>query len=163
MKTTGQLTGKAYTSDAQYYEFLGASRQGVLYDWTIRAWVTCTIRSPKTPADAVTPADADAQLEPDPWEMEMEHSRTKAANAACRQKAADRHAIIQATLIAYLMEHGPSPSAELAKEMGIKHTTIRSHLSRRGGTVYVRLYAADRRRKLWGVAGVHKQEGVQSG
>ncbi len=158
MKTTGDLSGSAYTSDEQYYEFLGAPKRAILWDWTRHCWVECTLRAPKTPADAVMPADADAQLDPDPWEID--NNQTKAANDACRQKAAARHAVIQDTLIAYLVEHGPSSSVELVEATGINYTTIRPHLSRRSGTIYVRLYAADRRRKLWGVVGVHTQQEV---
>ena len=158
------LQGNVYCGDPEareYEEMFTTPRLAMGYDWRTRRYYTFKLYGLRTHNDAVTPADPEAQLEPDPWGDEYGYHRSGNPNPHIAQKANHErgerhHARLQERIIVYLMEHGEA-SADTIMDAVRDITsirTLRNHLRQRLDTIYVK-------RKpnsfvtLWGVKGVH--------
>ncbi len=118
------------------------------YDPQAKAWIKRTVEYIDLGRPDSARADPDAQLKPERF---PEPDRAQAARAALRLNAIGRHAEIQAALIAYIMEHGPSSTVQMAEGTGLNKGTIGPHLSQRSGTIYERLHVPGHRHKVWNV------------
>lgn len=140
--------GRAFTTDEQYYEFWGAPKTGVIYDWTRRRWVRCVMQAPKTPQDAVTPVDADAAIADEPWERPT----TVQATHGSKRKAAANHAAMERVIVALMQQHGPLPMKRLMALTGKSRNFLQAHFDERLGTVY-EYYAANGKKFAFGLPG----------
>lgn len=153
MNTITRMTGTVYTPDADYNEFLGAQYTRIIYDWTRRCWMRCTMQAPKMPKDTVPSADPDAAIADEPWERD----RWGAARAAYKLKSEKLHAELESKLVAHLRKHGPQTVPVLRQATGTLNKMLRDHLNARDGTVYCRIIISERKQN-WGLVGLHDQE-----
>lgn len=111
MNATITTVGRAYTSDTDYNEFLGAQYERIIYDWTIRQWRRCTMQAPKTPQDSVQAGDADAELVA---ERLPRDPKADARIYAARVQAGERrNEAARENIVAYLRVHGPQHFSKL--------------------------------------------------
>jgi hypothetical protein len=145
-----KVQGNAYTSDKDYQEFFGKPYTAIVFDWTLRRYVQCTMQAPRTPKDAVTPVDPDRHITHTPEDVAQ--GNPLAAWEACKQQAAERHQAIQAEICDYVAEHGPTKVRRLAQVTGKNEALLRDHLRGREGSVYVRI-RLNGKDVRWGLVG----------
>lgn len=141
--------GNARSDDDNYerdYGLFGASREVILYDWTIRGWRKMVVQPLRKASDAVDVANPDAQLGEEP----MPHSPVKRRPPPIRTAKSD----LQLAVEAYLLQHGPTHTIKIARDLGRNYRGICSHFEKKAAGTYCR---CGRRGKsiIWGLVGVH--------
>jgi DNA-binding transcriptional ArsR family regulator len=152
MKSENLTQGKAYTSDLDYNSFVGAPREAIIYDWSIRAYRKVVMQCLATHDDRVTVADPDALLNDETWE-------DKPKPVARRKPLRVRKDGIRDLTRDYMQQHGAITARELATELEMTHQAVSMHLMRNEGHLYVRVDVVkgggDKPSVLWGLAEIH--------
>lgn len=133
VNTIERTTGNAFSRDEEYNEFLGKPYSAVIYDWSRRCWVRCTMQSPKTPKDKIQP-DPEAALVEENWGVD--DPRYLLAWEGTKHAREQRDSDLLDKTILYMSVNGPKTALQLANMLEV-HVSRMYRILRRNTDIFV--------------------------